>query len=233
MLLLLAYRLVRGLFGPLAALARSDLSKDAELLVLRHENQVLRRQLGGSLRWDHADRLWLAALSRLVNRHRWPEVFPVTPATIVRSHRDLVARKWNYTSRGRLGRPSTGTSVKTLIVQMAQENPGGELARLGYAIAASTVWEILHTAGINPAPRRAGPTWREFLAAQAHAIIACDVLVVETVLLKRLYLLVFIEHGTRRLHVAGVTAHPTGAWAVQQVRNLAMDLVTASARCGF
>ena len=125
MLLLLAYRLVRGLFGPLAALARSDLSKDAELLVLRHENQVLRRQLGGSLRWDHADRLWLAALSRLVNRHRWPEVFPVTPATIVRSHRDLVARKWNYTSRGRLGRPSTGTSVKTLIVQMAQENPGG------------------------------------------------------------------------------------------------------------
>ena len=113
-----------------------------------------------------------------------------------------------------------------------QENPG-ELARLGYAIAASTVWEILHTAGINPAPRRAGPTWREFLAAQAHAIIACDFLVVETVLLKRLYLLVFIEHGTRRLHVAGVTAHPTGAWAVQQVRNLAMDLVTASARCGF
>jgi putative transposase len=148
-------------------------------------------------------------------------------------HCDLVARKWDYTSRRRPGRPSTGTSVKTLIVQMAQENPGGELARLGYAIAASTVWEILHTAGINPAPRRAGPTWREFLAAQAHAIIACDFLVVETVLLKRLYLLVFIEHGTRRLHVAGVTAHPTGAWAVQQVRNLAMDLVTASARCGF
>ena len=86
------------------------------------------------------------------------------------------------------------------------------------------MWEILHTAGINPAPRRAGPTWREFLAAQAHAIIACDFLVVETVLLKRLYVLVFIEHGTRRLHVAGVTAHPTGAWAVQQARNLAMDL---------
>jgi len=86
------------------------------------------------------------------------------------------------------------------------------------------VWEILHTAGINPAPRRADPTWREFLAAQAHAIIACDVLVVETVLFKRLYVLVFIEHGTRRLHVAGVTAHPTGAWAVQQARNLAMDL---------
>jgi len=115
---------------------------------------------------------------------------------------------------------------------MARENPiwghrriqGGELARLGHAIAASTVWEILNAAGIAPAPRRAGPTWREFLAAQAHAIIACDFLVVETVLLKRLYMLVFIEHGTRRLHLGGVTAHPTGAWAVQQARNLAMDL---------
>jgi putative transposase len=114
---------------------------------------------------------------------------------------------------------------------MARENPSwghrriqGELARLGHAVAASTVWEILHAAGIDPAPRGAGPSWREFLASQAHAIIACDFLVVETVLLRRLYVLVFIEHGTRRLHVAGVTAHPTGAWAVQQARNLAMDL---------
>jgi putative transposase len=94
----LLYRLVRCLFGLLAVLVRSDLSKDVELLVLRHENQVLRRQLSGRLRWDHADRLWLAALSRLVSRRRWPEVFPVTPATILRWHRDLVARKWDYTS---------------------------------------------------------------------------------------------------------------------------------------
>jgi putative transposase len=225
------YRLLRCLFGLLAVLIRCDLSKDAELLVLRHENQVLRRQLSGRLRWDHADRLWLTALSRLVNHRRWPEIFPVTPATILRWHRDLVARKWDYTDRRRPGRPSTGISVKTLIIRMARENPAwghrrvqGELARLGYAIAASTVWEILHAAGIDPAPRRAGPTWREFLAAQAHAILACDFLVVETVLLKRLHVLVFIEDGTRRLHVAGVTAHPTGAWAAQQARNLAMDL---------
>jgi putative transposase len=108
-------------------------------------------------------------------------------------HRDLVARKWDYTSRRRSGRPST-------------------------------VWEILHAAGVGPAPRRSGPTWREFLAAQAHAIIACDFLVVETALLKRLHVLVFIEHGTGRLHLAGVTARPTGAWAAQQARNLAMDL---------
>jgi hypothetical protein len=98
------------------------------------------------------------------------------------------------------------------------------LARLGYPIAASTVWEILHAAGIDPAPRRAGPTWRQFLTAQAHAIIACDFLVVETIMLKRLYVLVFIEHGTRKLHLAGVTPHPTGAWTAQQARNLIMDL---------
>jgi transposase len=222
---------VSCLFGLLAVLARSDLSKDVELLVLRHENQVLRRQLSGRLRWDHADRLWLGALSRLVSRRRWADVFPVTPATILRWHRNLVARKWDYASRRRPGRPSTGTSVKALIIRMARENPAwghrriqGELARLGYAIAASTVWEILHAAGIDPAPRRAGPIWRQFLTAQAHAIIACDFLVVETVLLQRLYVLVFIEHGTRRLHVAGVTARPTGAWAAQQARNLAMDV---------
>jgi transposase len=216
-LLSLVYRLLRSLFGLLAVLVRSDLSKDAELLVLRHENQVLRRQLSGRLRWDHADRLWLTALSRLVNRRRWPEVFPVTPATILRWHRDLVARKWTYTERRRPGRPSTGISVKTLIVRMARDNPAwghrriqGELARLGHAIAVSTVWEILHAVGIDPAPRRAGPTWREFLAAQAHAIIACDFLVVETVLLRRLHVLVFIEHGTRRLHLAGVTAPDRG-----------------------
>jgi hypothetical protein len=141
-LLSLVYRLVRCLFGLLALLVRSDLSKDAELLVLRHENQVLRRQLRGRLRWDHADRLWLAALSRLVIRRRWPEIFPVTPATILRWHRDLVAREWDYTDQRRPGRPSIGTSLKTLIVQMARENPAwghrriqGELARLDHVIA--------------------------------------------------------------------------------------------------
>ena len=130
------------MFGLLAVLVRSDLSKNAELLVLRHENQVLRRQLRGRLRWDHADRLWLAALSRLVSRRQWPEIFPVTPATILRWHRDLVARKWDYTSRRRPGRPSTGISVKALIVRMARENPAwghrriqGELARLGNSVS--------------------------------------------------------------------------------------------------
>lgn len=188
----------------------------------------------------HADRLWLAALSRLIPRRRWAEVFPVTPATILRWHRSLVARKWTFTDRRRPGRPGTRQPVKALITRMARENPTwghrriqGELARLGYRIAASTVWEILHAAGIDPAPRRAGPTWRQFLTAQAHAIIACDFLVVETMLLKRLYVLVFIEHGTRKVHLAGVTAHPTGAWTMQQARNLAMELGNRIAELRF
>ncbi|MFI7136147.1 hypothetical protein ACIBQ1_61625 [Nonomuraea sp. NPDC050153] len=231
MLLSLVYRLVRGLFDLLTVLVRSDLSKEAEVLVLRHENQVFRRQFGSRPRWGDADRLWLAALSRLIHHRRWAEAFSVTPATILRWHRSLVARKWTFTDRRCPGRPCTRRPVKALIVRMARENPSwghsriqGELARLDYHIAVSTVWEILHAAGIDPAPRRAGPTWREFLTAQAHAIIACDFLVVETITLKRLYVLIFIERGTRRLHLAGVTAHPTGAWAAQQARNLAMNL---------
>ena len=193
MLLSLIYRLLRCLLGLLMVLHGSDLSKEVEFLVLRHENQVLRWQVRGRPQWDHVDRLWLAALSRLVHRRRWAEIFPVTPATVLRWHRGLVARKWSCTDRRRPGRPSTGVSVKTLILRMARENAGwghrriqGELGRLGYAIAASTVWEILHAAGIDPAPRREGPTWRQFLTTQAHVIIACDFFVVETVLLKRL-----------------------------------------------
>jgi putative transposase len=224
------YLLVRCLLGCLTVLSRAQASKDAELLVLRHENAVLRRQVG-RVRYQPGDRLWLAALSRLVPRRRWGEVFPVTPVTLLAWHRRLVVRKWDYASRRRPGRPPAASAIRKLVIRIATENPAwghrrvqGELVRLGHPIAASTVWQILHDAGIDPAPRRVGPTWRELLAAQAHAIIACDFLVVETVLLKRLYARVFIEHGTRRLHLAGVTAHPTGAWTVQQARNLAMDL---------
>jgi putative transposase len=175
----------------------------------------------------------------IASARRRSEILPVAPATILRRHRNLVARQWDYASRRRPGRPSTGTSVKALVVRMARENPAwghrriqGELARLGYTIAASTVWEILHAAGIDPAPRPAGPTWRQFLTAQAHAIIACDFLVVETVLLQRLCVLVFIEHGTRRLHVAGVTACPTGAWRCSRPATSPWTWVTTSVHCG-
>jgi len=204
---------------PVPVLVRGDVSKEAELLVLRHENAVLRREVSDP-RYELVDRIWFAALSRLVPRRRWPAVFPVTPVTILRWHRRLVARKWAYTDRCRPGRPPTATVVKKLILQMARDNPRwghrriqGELARLGHQIAPSTVWEILNAAGVDPAPRRSGSTWRQFLSAQAHGIIACDFFTVDTVTLKRLYVLIFIEHGTRRLQLAGITANPAGTWA--------------------
>ncbi len=125
------------------------------------------------------------------------------------------------------------------MVRLARENPQwghrriqGELAKLGVTVAPSTVWEILRAAGIDPAPSRSGPTWRQFLHAQAAGILAVDFLHVDTVLVKRMYVLVFIEHRTRRMHLGGVTAHPTGDWTVQQARNLASPLVSGSRAFG-
>ena len=155
----------------------------------------------------------------------------MTPATVLAWHRPLVARKWTYPQRSSRGRPPTMAAIKKLVVAMARTNPGwghrriqGELAQLGHTLAHSTVWEILKMAGIDPAPRRRGPTWSEFLPAQAHRIISCDFLHIDTVLLNRLYVLIFVEHATRKLHVTGVTANPTGGWVAQQARNLAIDL---------
>jgi transposase InsO family protein len=209
---------------------RGDRAKAAELLVLRHENAVLRRHIG-RVRYEPADRVWFAALARLIPRRRWTEIFPVAPATLLAWHRKLAAMKYDTSKRRKPGRPPTVPSIARLVVRLAKENPlwgyrriQGELTKLGLAVAPSTVWEILHAAGIDPAPRRSGPTWRQFLQAQAAGILAVDFLHADTVLLKRLYVLVFIEHGTRRMHLGGVTVHPTGEWTVQQARNLALTL---------
>jgi putative transposase len=182
--------LVRCLLRCLMVLGRGVVSKDAELLVLRHENAVLRRQIGKA-RYQPADRLWLAALSRLIPRHRWREVFAVTPATLLAWHRRLAARKWDCTSRRRPGRPSTAAAIRTLVIRMATQNPTwghrrvrGELIKLGHQIAASTVWQILHDAGIDPAPRRTGPTWKQFLTVQARGILAADFVRVDTICLR-------------------------------------------------
>jgi transposase InsO family protein len=183
------------------------------------------------VRYDPADRAWFAALTRFIPRQRWARVFPVTPATLLAWHRNLAARKYDTSRRRRPGRPATVRSITRLTVRMAHENPlwgyrriHGELTKLGVTVAASTVYEILRAAGIHPAPRRDGPTWRQFLRAQAAGILAADFVHVDTVALTRLYALVFIEHGTRRMHIGGVTAHPTGEWTAQQARNLALDL---------
>ena len=239
MILSVAYLLVRNVLGCLLVLTRREPSKDAELLVLRHENAVLRRQIG-RVRYQPADRLWLAALSRLIPRHRWGEVFPVTPATLLAWHRRLVARKWDYASRRRPGRPPTAAATRKLVIRMATDNPTwghrrvqGELARLGHPIAASTVWQILHDAGIDPAPRRKGQTWKQFLTAQARGIVAADFVHVDTILLQRIYALIVIEHGTRRVHLAGITANPDGAWTTQAARNFLMDIGQRAASVRF
>jgi putative transposase len=235
----LVYLVVRCLLGCLMVRARREASKDAELLVLRHENAVLRRQIS-RVRYQPTDRLWLAALSRLVPRRRWGEVFAVTPATLLAWHRRLVARKWDYSSRRRPGRPSTTAAIRKLVIRIATENPTwghrrvqGELVKLGHPIAASTVWQILHDAGIDPAPRRTGPTWKQFLTAQARRILAADFVQVDTMLLRRFYALIVIEHGTRHVHLAGITANPDGAWTTQAARNFLMDLGQRSASIKF
>jgi len=229
-LLKIVYVLVRRLLSLAVLVFRGDRAKDAELLVLRHENAVLRRH-AGRVRYEPADRVWLAALARLVPRTRWSDVFPVTPATLLAWHRKLAAKKYDTSRQRAPGRPPAARSIARLVVRLAKENPRwgyrrihGEMTKLGVTVAQSTVWEILRAAGIDPAPRRSGPTWQQFIRSQAAGILAVDFFHVDTVLLKRLYVLVFIEHGTRRMHLGGVTASPTGEWTVQQARNLALTL---------
>jgi transposase InsO family protein len=149
---------------------------------------------------------------------------------LLRWHASLVRRHWAYPRRVP-GRPRTAPPIRALVLEMAGDNPGwgyrrihGELAGLGHKLASSTVWQILKDAGIDPAPRRAGQTWRAFLDAQAKTILAADFFHVDTVFLRRLYVLFFIEHGTRRVHLAGITARPSGEWVTQQARNLLMNL---------
>jgi putative transposase len=206
-----------------------DGSKDVEILVRRHQLRVLRRKTGPP-KLRAIDRVLLAAASRAIPRDRWV-AFPVTPATLLRWQRELVRRKWTYRKRGRPGRPPIDPEVRQLILRVARENPRwgcmrieGELRKLGIRVAATTIRSLLRTARLGPAPRRTGPTWTEFLRAQADGIIACDFFTVETARLRTLYVLVFIELGSRRIHRSASTAHPDAAWVTQQARNLVLDL---------
>ena len=237
MALRLIYQMFAKLLSWIVLRTRSDTTKEIEILVLRHQLAVLQRRTPRP-RMSWTDRALIAALTRLLPVRRRLGLL-VTPATILRWHRQLVARRWT-TQPVRPGRPAIPAGLRALIVRLATENPTwgyrrihGELAGLGYQIGASTVWKILHTAGIDPAPRRAGPTWTQFLRAQAHAILACDLFHLDTITLHRLYAFFVIEHATRRVHILGVTAHPTGAWLTQQARNLLMDLDDADRRFRF
>ena len=171
MLLKIVCLLMRWLFGLAVLVSRGDRAKNAELLVLRHENAVLRRN-AGRVQYEPADRVWFAALTRFIPRRRWAEVFPVTPATLLAWHRRFAARKYDTSKRCRPGRPATVRSIAGLTVRLAHENPlwgyrriHGELTKLGLTIAPSAIYEMLRAAGIDPAPRRDGPTWRQFLHA--------------------------------------------------------------------
>jgi putative transposase len=183
-----------------------------EVVMLRHEVAVLRRQVQRPI-LQPADRALLAALARLLPRHALERFF-VQPATLLRWHRDLVAKRWTYPHR-RPGRPAISKGTTALVLRLAKENSDwgyrripGELATMAITIAPSSVWAILKHHGIEPSPRRSGPTWAEFLRTQAKGLLACDFFTVDTVLLRRLYVLIFIHHDTRLVRIAGVTAKP-------------------------
>jgi transposase InsO family protein len=205
---------------------------------LRHQLRVLERQVGRP-QLTPADRALLAAFSSVLPRRAWKRSLFVTPATLLRWHRELVARRWTYPRR-RSGRPSTAAELREVVLRFARENPGwgyrriqGELVGLGIKLAASTVWSILKEAGIEPAPRRLERSWTAFLRAQAASILECDFLTVDTLFLKRFYVLFFIEFASRRVHLAGITTNPDGRWVSQQARNLLMQLQDEDAQPRF
>ncbi|MEU5943629.1 integrase core domain-containing protein [Micromonospora sp. NPDC047548] len=243
MLLRLAYLGVTNALALLRLLPMSDRDKDAEILALRHQITVLQRQPHGEkVRFTRADRAWLAALLHRLPRDVLRNLrLLVRPETVLRWHCDLIARRHARISRPRrAGRPRTVRSIRRLVLRLAGENTTwgyrrihGELLVLGVKVAASTVWEILQQAGIDPAPQRTATTWATFLRSQAHAIIAADFFEATTLTGARLYVLAVIEHATRRVRVLGATAHPTAGWVTQAVRNLVTDLEDAGCRVTY
>jgi putative transposase len=223
----MVFLFVRRVLG-LVGLGPKPDDKDVEIAVLRHQLAVVHRQVARP-RYAPTDRLILATLARLLPRERW-SAFLVTPATLLRWHRELVQRRWTYGREPRVSR-ALDPAVVELVLRMARENPRwgylricGECAKLGMKVSATSVRNILRRHGLGPAPRRGGPTWAEFLRSQAAAVLACDFFTVETVGLTRMYVLFFIELERRLVWLGGVTPHPTGEWVTQQARNLTMAL---------
>jgi putative transposase len=221
------YLLLRRLVRVIAGSSSELMNTEVEVVVLRHQLMVLKRQAGRP-RLRRRDRLFLAALSRVLPRARW-SAFVVSPQTLLRWHRELVRRKWTYARRSSGGRPPISEEIRELILRMGRENPRwgcirirGELAKLGVKVSATKIRTLLRANGLGPAPRRSGPTWSEFLRSQAHAILAFDFFTVETLVLRTLYVLFAIELRSRRVHILGVTTNPDSAWVTQQARNLAV-----------
>jgi hypothetical protein len=223
----LAYLLLRRVIWLTAGSSNELLNTEVELVVLRHQLKVLKRQVGRP-QLRRRDRVFMAAISRALPRARWSS-FLVSPQTLLRWHRELVRRKWTFRRRSAGGRPPIPDAVRELILRMGRENPRwgcirirGELAKLGIRVSATKIRTLLRANGLGPAPRRNGPTWSEFLRSQAHGILALDFLTVETIVLRTMYVLFAIHLGSRRVHVLGVTRNPDSAWVSQQARNLAV-----------
>jgi transposase InsO family protein len=222
------YVVVGRLLELIVLFARSDRTKELEILVLRHELSILRRQVDRP-RFEPHDRVLLAALSRVLPRSSW-DIFPVRPETLLHWHRRLLARRWTYPHRPP-GRPPIRREVRELVLRMARENQSwgylriaGELRKLGIAVSATSVRNILAKAGLPPAPQRDHLAWRRFLQAHGESILACDFLTVDTVWLHRLYVLVFLSIGSRRVEYFACTSKPDTGWMLQQARNLLMEL---------
>jgi putative transposase len=224
----LIYLLLRRVFPLIAGSSNEQLNTALELMVLRHQLRVLKRQVGRP-RLRRRDRVWMAAISRVLPRARWSS-FLVSPKTLLRWHRELVRRKWTFRRRSAGGRPPIPDDVQELILRMGRDNPRwgcirirGELAKLGIRVSATKIRTLLRANGLGPAPRRDGPTWSEFLRSQAHGILALDFLTVETITLRTMHVLFAVHLGSRRVHVLGVTRTPDSAWVTQQA---------ATWRCG-
>jgi putative transposase len=229
----LVYRLFVCLISWLALLARSSASKDAEILVLRHEVAVLRR-VYPKPRLTWSQRAVLSALARMLPKAlRGNRI--ITPGTLLRWHRRLVTAKWRRPNAS--GRPPIGEELAALIVRLAKENRSwgvvrvqGELRRLGHRVAASTIRKILRTHRV-PSPSARDESWRTFLRAHAATLLATDFFHVDcAVTLTRLYVAFVIEVRTRRVHLLGITEHPSAAWVTQLARELADSLQTAGHR---
>jgi len=223
----LCYLVVRRVLQLAAWRFRSNDLKELEIVVLRHELAILRRRTGRpAMTWT--DRLLLAAASRLLPRARWRS-FIISPGTLLRWHRRLVAKRWTYARRA--GRPPVRREIRALAIRFARDNPRwgyqrivGELKGLGGVVSATTVRTWLRAAGLGPAGTRGGMTWRAFVRAHGRSMLAVDFFTVETIWLQRLYVLFFIELGSRRVHVAGCTPNPSAPWATQRARQLTWTL---------
>ena len=231
----LAFLVLRRILGMVGGGPAPD-AKDVEIAVLRHQLSVLRRQVTRP-RYTPGDRMVLATLAKLVPRDRW-KIFLVTPSTLLRWHRELIRRRWTYPAAGR--RRGLDPEVVDLVLRLARENArwgyvriAGECRKLGVGVSATSVRTILRRHRLGPAPRRGGPSWTQFLRTQAAGTLACDFLTVETVGLTRLYVFFLIELERRRVHLVGVTAHPTGGWVTQAARNLLMGLDERADRFRF